>query len=143
MKYLTNFCVKNNFVFDTNALVSAVLSPRSTNAQALRKARRMGVVVYSDETWEELSEVLFRAKFDRYFTTADRQEILNRLQTGCKKVIPQVTIAECRDADDDKFLELAVTASAAVLVTGDPDLLVLHPFRNTPILNAAGFLRDF
>jgi predicted nucleic acid-binding protein len=75
--------MKSNFVFDTNALISAVLSPQSTNAQALRKARKMGIVVYSDETWEELSEVLFRAKFDRYFTTADRQEILKRLQTNC------------------------------------------------------------
>ena len=46
----------------------------------------------------------------------------------------------CRDSDDDKFLELAVSESAACIVSGDKDLLVLSPFRGIPIMRPAAFL---
>jgi uncharacterized protein len=36
-------------------------------------------------------------------------------------------ITICRDRQDDKFLELAVNGKADYLITGDRDLLVLHP----------------
>jgi predicted nucleic acid-binding protein len=49
-------------------------------------------------------------------------------------------VRECRDPKDDKFLELALSAQASCLVTGDQDLLVLHPFRGIPILTPAAFL---
>jgi predicted nucleic acid-binding protein len=46
----------------------------------------------------------------------------------------------CRDPDDDKLLETALVGRADCLVTGDRDLLVLHPFQRIPILTPAGFL---
>ena len=42
---------------------------------------------------------------------------------------------------DDKFLELAVNGDANYIVTGDKDLLVLHPFETVEILTAADFLK--
>jgi putative PIN family toxin of toxin-antitoxin system len=54
-----------------------------------------------------------------------------------------VTITErfaaCRDPKDDKFLELAVSGQADIIVTGDADLLVLNPFRDIPIVTPATF----
>ncbi len=47
----------------------------------------------------------------------------------------------CRDTKDDKFLELAVSGRAAYIISGDDDLLVLHPFRAIVILTAAEFLQ--
>jgi predicted nucleic acid-binding protein len=47
----------------------------------------------------------------------------------------------CRDARDDKFLELAVNGRAAYIISGDADLLVLHPFRDIAIMTAAEFLQ--
>ena len=38
---------------------------------------------------------------------------------------------------DDKFLELAVTGRADVIVTGDRDLLALNPFRSIAIITPA------
>ena len=38
------------------------------------------------------------------------------------------TVIACRDRKDDKFLELAVNGRADYIITGDQDLLVLHPF---------------
>ncbi|MGN6530740.1 MAG: PIN domain-containing protein [Ginsengibacter sp.] len=44
---------------------------------------------------------------------------------------------------DNKYLELAVHYKASCIITGDKDLLVLHPFRNIPILTASDFLQTF
>jgi predicted nucleic acid-binding protein len=48
-------------------------------------------------------------------------------------------VAACRDPTDDEFLELAVNGRADLVVTGDLDLLVLNPFRGTPIITAIAF----
>jgi putative PIN family toxin of toxin-antitoxin system len=39
------------------------------------------------------------------------------------------TIDICRDPKDNKFLELAISGKATHIITGDKDLLELHPFR--------------
>lgn len=50
-------------------------------------------------------------------------------------------IAACRDPTDDKFLELAVNGRADLIVSGDGDLLALHPFRGIPIFTPAAFVQ--
>lgn len=50
-------------------------------------------------------------------------------------------IAACRDPKDDKFLELAVTGRADVIITGDRDLLALNPFRSIAIITPAEFVQ--
>ena len=49
-------------------------------------------------------------------------------------------IAVCRDPADDKFLELALSGNASHIITGDNDLLTLHPFRSISIIPPALFL---
>lgn len=49
----------------------------------------------------------------------------------------------CRDPKYNLFLELALAAEASAIVTGDKDLLVLHPFRSIPIISAEDFLETF
>jgi len=68
--------MKNKFVFDTNALISAVLSPLSTNARAVKRAEALGKLVYSDATWSEFVDVLFRKKFDSFFTQEERKPLI-------------------------------------------------------------------
>jgi predicted nucleic acid-binding protein len=43
----------------------------------------------------------------------------------------------CRDPDDDIILATALAAHADLIISGDDDLLVLHPFQGIPILNAS------
>ena len=50
-------------------------------------------------------------------------------------------ITACRDPKDDKFLEVAVSGDADLIVSGDADLRDLHPFRDIPILAPAAFLQ--
>jgi predicted nucleic acid-binding protein len=49
-------------------------------------------------------------------------------------------IVACRDPTDDKFLELAVSGNADLILSGDKDLLTLHPFRGIPIVTPAAFV---
>jgi putative PIN family toxin of toxin-antitoxin system len=133
----------SNFAIDTNVLISALLSPHSTNALALKKARKLGNVVYSRETVMELSDVLMRKKFDPYFTVEARLEILERFTADSIELIPTERVSACRDPKDNMFLELALAAKASSLISGDPDLLVLNPFRKIPIINATDFISHF
>jgi len=128
-------------VFDTNTLVSAVLFEHSRPGQAFRRALRRGRVLLSPSTLEELAEVLQREKFDRYVTAAEREEFLAAFVERALFMEPTEEVRACRDAKDDKFLELAVSGRASYIISGDADLLVLHPFRNIAIMTAAEFLQ--
>jgi putative PIN family toxin of toxin-antitoxin system len=50
-------------------------------------------------------------------------------------------VRACRDPRDDMILEVAVNGAANAIVTGDGDLLTLHPFMGVPILSPADWLR--
>ena len=134
---------EDRFVFDTNVLVSAVLVGSSRPAEAFRKARQRGDILLSLTVAEELNDVLGREKFDRYITREERQRFLAAFIQAAKFIEVSEQIAACRDPKDDKFLELAVSGQANCIVTGDDDLLVLHPFRNIPILSVEQFLASF
>lgn len=51
-------------------------------------------------------------------------------------------IQVCRDPKDDKFLEVAVCGQADLIVTGDQDLLVLHPFQGIQIITPVSYLAE-
>ena len=51
-------------------------------------------------------------------------------------------IRDCNDEDDNKFLELAFDSRAVVIVSGDPDLKVLDPWRKIRILGTGDFVRQ-
>ena len=53
---------------------------------------------------------------------------------------PAVSLTDCRDPKDDKYLELALAAGAEIIVSSDDDLLVLHPWRGVQILRPAEYL---
>ncbi len=88
----------------------------------------------------ELADVLSRPKFDRYVDLADRQKNLLLLERVAEFVRTVYPVRACRNPRDDKFLELAMGGAADLLITGDNDLLALHPFGNLAIVSPADFL---
>jgi putative PIN family toxin of toxin-antitoxin system len=120
---------ERRFDFDTNVLVSAALFSGSRPREALAAARRTGRLLASYETFDEISEVLLRARFDRYLPRETREEFLTKLAGDIELVGGSLRVRQARDPDDDKFLELAVTGQAECIISGDADLLVLSPFR--------------
>ncbi len=129
------------FIFDTNTLISAALNAKSVPAQAFRNGLTLGNVVYSDETIAEFTDVINRTKFDKFSSIEVRQKFFNDyFDVAINIKTPPLITPTCRDPKDDKYLALSLSAKAHYIITGDADLLVLNPFHNTIILNAAAFL---
>jgi len=127
-------------VFDTSAIVSAVLLKQSVVRQAFDKAVEQGKLLVSQATVDEVNEVLRRKGFDKYVLEEERIEFVTALVREAILVEIAEKVSECRDPKDNKFLELAVSGKAACIVSGDDDLLSLHPFRGIPILTPRQFL---
>ncbi len=128
-------------VFDTNTLISAMLFPTSVPFKAFQKGLIQGEVVYSIDTLNEIKTVSKRTKFDKYNTYETRQFIVDEYEQSAIFIENITTkIVACRDSKDDKFLTLAVAANADYIVSGDEDLLVLHPFQGIQIIKPAAFL---
>jgi putative PIN family toxin of toxin-antitoxin system len=131
------------FVIDTNILVSAVLIKSSVPDVALKKAKNLGTMLFSEATFQELQEILNRSKFDKYISLIIRTQFLAKLKLESEAVEIVEIIKECRDPKDDKFLEVAINGNATHIITGDKDLLELHPFRGVDIVTATQFLEIF
>jgi putative PIN family toxin of toxin-antitoxin system len=131
-------------VIDTNVLISAALQSRGTPAQLLDALRRSpATLLFSHETQEELATRLLKGKFDRYVSSAGRLKFLAQLDAVAEYVAITGRPMGCRDRDDDKFLETAVLGLADCLISGDNDLLALHPYHDLPILPPATALTWF
>jgi len=128
------------YVYDTNVIVSAALSSGSISRLAFDKSVAEGTILMSVPAVLELAEVLGREKLDKYLLPEERLRFLVALLRTVNLVEVTDTIRECRDPRDNKFLELAVSGKADLIVTGDDDLLVLNPFRGIPIVTARQFL---
>jgi uncharacterized protein len=127
-------------VLDTNILISWLLLEKSTAGQVAAKAVRAKQHLASPETLGELADVLGRPKFDRYVTIEQRKQFLRLIGHTARIVHITQRIQICRDPKDDKFLELAVNGQAARIITGDRDLLALHPFRGITIQSPAEYV---
>ena len=130
------------FVVDTNVLISHLLLPSSSPSKALRIALTMGELLVSNATLAELAQVIQRPKFDKYLSNQDRKRFFEVLAPLCIPVEIIQPIHACRDPKDDKFLEVAIKGSANFILTGDRDLLALHPFHDIPILSPSQYLRQ-
>jgi putative PIN family toxin of toxin-antitoxin system len=131
-------------VVDTNILVRAVIRPTGTVGPVLLRLRQGDyTLLYAQSLLEELIDVLNRPRIrDKYrLTDQDIQTVVSLILLRGEAVVPQERITACRDSKDNKFLDVAVAGKADVVVSGDQDLLVLHPFRDIPILPPAAFLQ--
>jgi uncharacterized protein len=132
---------ESRYVFDTNVIISALLFENSKPALALRYALANGEILLSLDFLEELNEVLGRERFDRYVTRVEREEFLQAFVERAVLVEITENVQACRDPKDDKVLELALNGEAQYIISGDKDLLVLHPFRDVQIITADELLK--
>jgi putative PIN family toxin of toxin-antitoxin system len=131
---------EHRWVFDTNVIVSALLFDTSVPGRAFFHALNSGRILASREMLLELQEVLSRKKFEKYVTPDERDAFLVALTRAAEVIEVRERLQVCRDPDDNKVLELAVTGAAGAIITGDTDLLSLHPYRDIPILTPARYL---
>ncbi len=129
-------------VFDASAVVSAALRADSVPERALLRAEAADLFALSAEVDAEIAEVLGRSRFARAVTATRRTRVLDILRGGAVWFSPTERVTDCRDAKDDKYLELALAAGAGTIVSGDSDLLVLDPWRGVRILKPAAYLAE-
>ena len=128
-------------VVDTNVFVSGLLRRSSVSGQAAAQARHNAVLLVSQATMTELADVLAEAKFDRYVSVEQRVGFM-RLIWNIAELVPIIhRVRECRDPKEDKFLEVALNGRADLILTGDADLLALHPWRGIAIVSPAEYLK--
>jgi putative PIN family toxin of toxin-antitoxin system len=125
-------------VIDTGVLISAALKAQTVPSMAVYQAAQRGVLLKSSLTEAELMDVVDRPYLARLIAAEARARLMGLMATAELVTITE-RFAACRDPKDDKFLELAVSGQADIIVTGDADLLVLNPFRDIPIVTPATF----
>jgi putative PIN family toxin of toxin-antitoxin system len=129
-----------NVVFDASTLVGALLKEDSVPERALLLARSTAVICLSQEVEDEIREVFARPKFKKYLVPQRDEKILGVLTVGALRALPAERVCDCRDAKDNKYLELALAVDADVIVSSDDDLLCLHPWRGIDIVKPAEFV---
>lgn len=126
-------------VLDTNVFVSALLGKGSPTR--LYEAFKQGSfwLVSSKELIAELAEVLLRPELA--ISAADIKIAFRLLRRRALIIQPTHRINVCRDPSDNLVLECALSGNSDWIVTGDKDLLVLHPFRGIRIVSPTSFLK--
>ena len=88
---------------------------------------------------DELENVLTRCKFEVRIGLVSRDALLTLV--GAFELVPRkCVVTDCRDPKDNKFLELALSGKAYLILTGDDDILTLHPWPGIAILGPADYL---
>lgn len=113
-------------MIDPNVWVAALINPYGIPARVVEAVITGEVTaVVTPHLLDELAAVLARPKFRRWVTTADALAFVEALGNKAELQPDATTLSDAsRDPDDDYLIEAANTA-AAVLVTGDKDLLDL------------------
>lgn len=130
----------NRIVIDTNVFISGLISTTSPPGLAIDHAAAFGRLVATRDTLEELIATVWRSKLDPFLSRAKRQSALDRLVPLMEIVAVVRIVRACRDPRDDMFLEAALNGRADVVVTGDKDLLALHPFAGIRIVTPSDYL---
>ncbi len=119
---------KLRVVVDTNAWISyAFFRKRQSNLVKVVRSFLGSefACLASDRTLEELHDVMARTEWASHSSLAHRLVFCQRVTDLCEVVSITSTVTACRDAKDNKFLELALDGQADYLITGDTDLLSL------------------
>ncbi len=129
--------LKNSrIVVDTNVIVSALISkPESSLSRLLEYLVRNSTLVICNQTYDELESVLLGPKLAKYIDVDRVIQFLTLYWIIAELIVVTNIEPYCRDPKDDVFLALALEAKADLIITGDSDLLVLHPFKGVQILS--------
>jgi uncharacterized protein len=129
-------------VFDVSALVGAAIRRDGVPELAMRRALREDRIAVSKAVMAELLDVLARPRLARFLDSSLRAEVLSKLNTFGVFFEPEMPVTDCRDAKDNKYLELALASGAGAIVSSDADLLVLDPWRGLRTMRPADYLAE-
>ena len=127
-------------VFDTNVLVSVLLTPGGTSDRALRAAVAVGATfLYDARMLAEYRAVLSRPKFRAAIAPPMIERLVSALITSGEKIYALAADLDLPDPDDMPFLEVALTGRADALVTGNARHF--HPSHGVTAVSPSGLLK--
>mgnify|MGYP000025150632 FL=1 len=132
--------MKPFIILDTNVLISALMYPNSPSSRAVTNAFHYFQPIASHSTWDEFESVSGRKKFERFYSAEDRTMFLYLLAQSTRIMDVTVTTEDCRDPKDNQFLNLALSSSCQLIVSGDADLRSMNPYNGISIISPAEFL---
>jgi putative PIN family toxin of toxin-antitoxin system len=128
-------------VLDASSFISASLKTNNVPGQALLAAiASPNQIITSRDVEDECREVLFRPKFDRFASIRQRDFALQTILSCAHRLTVAESVRDCRDPKDDKYLALAATGNADVIISSDMDLLTMNQGRGIPIVIPRKFL---
>ncbi|MDY6822336.1 MAG: putative toxin-antitoxin system toxin component, PIN family [Thermodesulfobacteriota bacterium] len=129
-------------VLDTNVLVSGLLSPYGPAGEIVRLVSA-GVlhVLYDARIFLEYRDVLSRPKFQ--FDMQQVNPFLDFMQQTGQVVAGAPLTQRLPDPDDEPFLEIALAAHAACLITGNKKHFPKPARQNTPVFSPSEFIEFF
>lgn len=127
-------------IYDTNTLISAYGfggKPESCIKIGFHDAVEVAV---SPPIIDEYERVLGYEHLP--FTEEEQAELIPEFEllTGATLVEPELSLDVVDDADDDKFVELAVEVDADYIISGDSHLTELNEFRGTEVCTPHEFI---
>jgi len=125
-------------------VISAILIQPSISNQVYRTVITDHSLLISVEIELELVKTIKHRKFLKYFRSeAIREELILSFLSTCSTIPVHHKLEICRDEKNNKFLELALSGDADIIISGDKDLLVLSPFEKIPIVSPSDFLSKY
>ncbi len=135
--------MKNNLaVIDTNILVSSLIGNTGYSRKIFDDLIVTGKIkmCISNPVFEEYLEVLQRDRFKKYQGFANASVILlNSVKKNGLWFEPKLAIDILEDKDDNKFIELAVEAGAAYIVTGNSNDFTIKTYEGISICSPKEF----
>ncbi len=126
-------------VLDTNVLVSGILKPYSKPAAILRLVADGTIqIAYDVRILSEYRDVLNRPKFN--FAKEDIESFLDQIEQEGLLVSVKPLKVRLPDADDEPFLEVALSGRVDALVTGNKRHFRRKEYEEVKILSPAEFL---
>jgi putative PIN family toxin of toxin-antitoxin system len=125
-------------VIDTNIWISFLIGKSLAGLSKAIISSQI-LVLFSDDLFCELIEVLNRPKFKKYFSESAIKDLVTLLYEKVELIDVTSHFDDCRDTKDNFLLDLAVSGHANYLVTGDADLLILNPFHSVKIISYQDF----
>ena len=119
-------------VFDTNVLVSALMSSRQDSPTVTLLDYVIDgriVLIYNDDIIAEYDEVLHRDKFN--FTDERIQAVIDLVRSGIR-LTPTMSDELFPDPDDRVFYEVALSKDGSYVVTGNQRHLPKSPIVVSP-----------
>ena len=73
-------------------------------------------ILFSEELFDELVEVLQRPKFNKYFSQNDIMELISLVHLKTERIEIKERFEDCRDPKDNFLLDLCVSGTLTILL---------------------------